>query len=106
MKVEVELLDKVATSWVSDVAPKLKEAAGSIEELKYTVVQFGALFWGAWESYTKAAQYIQDRLNEAGPAAEKMGTALHHAAVSFGAQESENEQNIARIAAQMNPTVQ
>ncbi|MBF6437881.1 hypothetical protein [Nocardia cyriacigeorgica] len=101
LKVEVANLEKVSAAWLTQISPKLKEAAGAIDELKYTVVQFGPLFLLAWESYSKAAVFIQDRLNEAVPAAEKMGNALHSAAVSFDIQELQNKQNILRLAGEM-----
>jgi hypothetical protein len=92
LKVSVELLEKVSKSWLTDVAPGLKAAAASIDELKYTRVQFGPLFQFTWDAYSKAAEYIQARLNESVPAAEQIGNALHTASVSFDQQQSDQEQ--------------
>ncbi|MEU4416723.1 hypothetical protein [Nocardia salmonicida] len=101
LKVELDELEKVSKVWLSEVSPGLKSAAGSIDALKYTAVQFGPLFIGAWSSYSKAAAYIQDRLREAEPVAEQIGSALHAAVVSFGEQQAEQVQATDRLAGDM-----
>lgn len=106
LSVEIAELEKVSTAWRTEVAPKLREAAQAIEELKYTVVQFGPLFLGAWKAYNKAAEYIQDRLEEGAPAAEQIANALHTAAVSFDAQQSEQAQATNNLLGDMDFSIQ
>ncbi|MFE3546480.1 hypothetical protein ACFXK0_26250 [Nocardia sp. NPDC059177] len=89
LKAELDVLELVSRTWLTEVAPGLRQAAASIDPLKYTEVQFGTMFNGAWSAYSKAAAYVQDRLNEGAPAAEQLGNALHQAVVSFGAQQDE-----------------
>lgn len=89
LKVDVELLEQVSKVWLNDVAPDLGKTAANIDELKYTEVEFGILFVGMWHEYIQAADFIQNRLNEAKPVAEQIGNALHTAAVSFGQQQEE-----------------
>ncbi|MEV6321643.1 hypothetical protein AB0M45_10655 [Nocardia sp. NPDC051787] len=101
LKVELGELENVSRAWLTEVAPKLRQSAQSIEELKYTAVQFGPLFIGAWNAYNKAAIYIQERLNEAVPATEQIGNALHAAVVSFDAQQTEQEQGMHKLAGEM-----
>lgn len=88
LAVELGNLEAASKSWINDVSPALQQAAAKIDDLRFTSVQFGPLFIGAWESYTKAAIYIQQRLTEGGPAAEQIGNALHTAVVSFDAQQA------------------
>ena len=88
LKVELHELEAVSKSWIKDISPGLQTAAGKVDELHYTAVQFGPLFIGAWESYSKAAVYIQQRLVEGGPAAEQVGNALHTTVLSFEAQQA------------------
>ncbi|MEV0356961.1 type VII secretion target [Nocardia sp. NPDC050697] len=97
LHVELAELEKVSQAWLQEVAPELQRAAKSIDALKYTQVQFGPLFIGAWSSYSKAAKYIQDRLNEAVPAAEQVGNALHAAAASFANTEAEQADGLNRV---------
>ncbi|MGI5220395.1 hypothetical protein [Nocardia sp. CA-290969] len=92
LKADLDLLEATSKCWLTEAAPKLREAAQSIDNLKYTQVQFGALFIAAWQAYTNAAEHIQQLLNQAAPTAEQMGNALHATAVSFGVQEAANEQ--------------
>jgi hypothetical protein len=93
LKASVADLEIVSKVWLTQVAPGLKTAATSIDELKYTRVQFGPLFQLTWDAYTKAAEYIQARLNEGVPAAEQIGNALHTASASFEQQQSDQEQD-------------
>lgn len=92
LKTDVDMLEKVSKCWRMEAVPGLRDAAVSIDPLKFTEVQFGPLFNSAWESYIAAAEYVQRILNQAAPAAEQMANGLHLAAVSFDAQESQNQQ--------------
>ncbi|WP_433757073.1 hypothetical protein [Nocardia sp. CA-135398] len=97
MNVDLELLEKVSKVWLDEVAPELGKTAADIDGLKYTVVQFGPLFAGMWFEYTQAADFIQNRLNEAKPVAEQIGNALHTAATSFGQQQEQQVQETAKL---------
>ncbi|RBO87377.1 hypothetical protein [Nocardia puris] len=97
LNVEIGHLENVSKAWLTEAVPDLRKSAASIDNLKYTVVQFGPLFMGVWEAYSKAAEYIQDRLNESVPAAEQVGNALHAAAVSFDNQQTAQETEIKRL---------
>ncbi|WP_157124290.1 hypothetical protein [Nocardia pseudovaccinii] len=97
LKVDVDLLETVSKVWLNDVAPELGKTAANIDELKYTVVQFGILFAGMWHEYTQAADFIQNRLNEAKPVAEQIGNALHTAATSFGLQQEQQVQETEKL---------
>ncbi|MGY1895113.1 hypothetical protein [Nocardia gipuzkoensis] len=101
MKAELDRLENASKAWVNDVAPGLRKAAASIDELKYSSLQFGPLFILAWENYRKAAAYIQDRLNEGAPVAEQIGNALHRAVVSFDEQQMEQKQGLEKLAGEM-----
>ncbi|AFU04283.1 hypothetical protein [Nocardia brasiliensis] len=97
LKVDVDLLEQVSKVWLNEVAPELAQTAGEIDPLKYTVVQFGPLFFGMWDSYTGAAEFIQKRLNEAKPVAEQIGNALHTAATSFALQQEQQVQETEKL---------
>ncbi|WP_063048607.1 hypothetical protein [Nocardia arthritidis] len=101
MKAELDRLESASKAWINDVAPGLRKAAASIDELKYSSLQFGPLFILAWENYSRAAAYIQDRLNEAAPAAEQIGSALRRAVVSFDEQQVEQKQSLEKLAGEM-----
>ncbi|MFI2233745.1 hypothetical protein [Nocardia testacea] len=101
LQTDIDLLEATSKCWLTEAGPQLREAAQSIDDLKYTQVQFGALFIGAWQSYSKAAVHIQDLLNQAGGAADQMGNALHATAVSFADQESQNQQALNNVAGEM-----
>ncbi|MFI5715945.1 hypothetical protein [Nocardia sp. NPDC051750] len=98
LKADLDLLERASQAWLTEAAPILREAAGAIEELKYTEVQFGVLFMPAHHAYLPVAQFIQDRLNEGVASFEQVGNALHSAAASFGLQEFQNEQALNQIA--------
>ncbi|WP_406233254.1 hypothetical protein [Nocardia sp. NBC_01009] len=97
LKVDVDLLEKVSKVWLNDVAPELAQTAAEIDPLKYTVVQFGPLFFGMWEAYIGAAEFIQKRLNEAKPVAEQIGNALHTASTSFALQQEQQVQETEKL---------
>lgn len=99
LNVDLDLLEDVSKAWLNEVAPELGKTAANIDELKYTVVQFGPLFAGMWFEYTQAADFIQNRLNEAKPVAEQIGNALHTAATSFGLQQEQQAQDIEKLKA-------
>ncbi|WP_280420767.1 hypothetical protein [Nocardia carnea] len=101
LKTDVELLEKASKAWLTEAAPILRDAAGAIEELKYTVVQFGPLFAPAHSAYIPVAQYVQDRLNEGAAMFDQVGNALHSSAASFGTQEFQNEQALNQVAGDM-----
>lgn len=101
LKADLDLLEKASKGWLDEAAPELRKAAGGVEDLKYTAVEFGPLFIGAWNAYSKAAAYIQDRLNEGAVSAEQVGNALHATGVSFAAQEQANEQAVNQAAGDM-----
>ncbi len=82
---------------MSEVAPTLGLAATSIDELKYTAVQFGPLFALMWSEYSQAANFLQNRLEEAKPAAEQLGNALYSAAASFRQQEHDQSKKLEKI---------
>lgn len=98
LKADLDLLEKVSKGWLNEAAPELRKAAGAIDGLEYTVVQFGPLFIGAWEAYREAAAYIQDRLNEGATSCEQVGNALHATALSFGAQDLANQEALNQVA--------
>ncbi|MET8651238.1 hypothetical protein [Nocardia aurea] len=97
LKADVDLLEQVSKVWLNDVAPKLGQTATDINELKYTIVEFGPLFAGMWFEYRQAADFIQNRLNEAKPVAEQIGNALHTAAVSFGMQQEQQATDLEKL---------
>ncbi|MFC9436833.1 hypothetical protein [Nocardia sp. NPDC057030] len=97
LKVDVDLLEQVSKVWLTEVAPELGQTAGEIDPLKYTVVQFGPLFFGMWDAYTAAAEFIQKRLNEAKPVAEQIGSALHTASTSFALQQEQQTQETDKL---------
>ena len=97
LKVDVDLLEKVSKVWLNDVAPELGQTATDIDPLKCTMVQFGPLFAGMWFEYTQAANFIQNRLNEAKPVAEQIGSALHTSATSFGLQQEQQVLDTERL---------
>ncbi|MFI6955533.1 hypothetical protein ACIBJI_18885 [Nocardia sp. NPDC050408] len=97
MNVDLNLLEDVSKAWLNEVAPELGKTAANIDELKYTVVQFGPLFAGMWFEYAQAADFIQNRLNEAKPVAEQIGNALHTAATSFGQQQEQQAFEIEKL---------
>lgn len=101
LQADLNLLEATSKCWLTEAGPQLREAARSIDALKYTQVQFGALFIGAWQAYSKAAEHIQHLLDQSGPAADQMGNALHATAVSFGAQEAQNEDALNKVATDM-----
>ncbi|MFF2085283.1 hypothetical protein ACFVVM_16020 [Nocardia sp. NPDC058176] len=104
LKVNLDKLTTVAKSWVHEVAPELRSAASSIDNLKYTQVEFGPLFIAAWSSYSKTAQFIQDRLNEAGPASEQIGHALNSAVTGFGEQQERQVKGTNRLTEEIGAT--
>ncbi|MFG1796195.1 hypothetical protein [Nocardia sp. NPDC049149] len=97
LKVELGALEDVSKSWINEVSPALTKAATSIDELKYSQLQFGPLFIGTWNAYTKAAEYIQARLKEAAPAATEIGNALHSAVGSFAQQQDDQAGKITKL---------
>ncbi|WP_069164134.1 type VII secretion target [Nocardia altamirensis] len=97
LKLELDALETVSKSWINQVSPALNKAATSIDELKYSQLQFGPLFIGTWNAYTKAAEYIQARLKEAAPAATEIGTALHTAVSSFTQQQDDQAGKITKL---------
>ncbi|UGT66008.1 hypothetical protein LTT66_22150 [Nocardia gipuzkoensis] len=101
MKAELDRLEGASKTWINDVAPALRNVAASIEELKYSSLQFGPLFILAWKNYSIAAAYIQDRLNEGAPAAEQIGTALYSAVVSLHEQQVEQKEGLEKLAGEM-----
>ncbi|MGO4614795.1 hypothetical protein AB4305_00470 [Nocardia sp. 2YAB30] len=104
LKVELDLLERASKAWITDVAPGLRNAATSINELKYSAIQFG-LFAGAWSSYSLAAAYIQERLIEGAAAAEQVGNALHIVASTYEQQQMEQEQSTHQLAGEMDFTI-
>lgn len=101
LQADLDLLEATSRCWLAEAGPQLREAGQSIDSLKYTQVQFGALFIGAWQAYSKAAAHVQDLLEQAGAAADQMGNALHATAVSFADQESQNQQALGNVAGEM-----
>ncbi|WP_433680531.1 hypothetical protein [Nocardia sp. CA-119907] len=97
LNVDLDLLEKVSKVWLNDVAPELGKTAADIDALKYTVVQFGPLFAGMWFEYSQAADFIQNRLNEAKPVAEQIGNALHTARTSFGQQQEQQARDTEKL---------
>lgn len=97
LSVDVELLEKVSNVYMYEVAPKLGQTAASIDSLKYTAVQFGPLFALMWNEYSQAANFLQNRLEEAKPAAEQLGSALYSAAASFRQNEHDQSKKLEKI---------
>ncbi|GGL18481.1 hypothetical protein [Nocardia jinanensis] len=101
LKADLNLLESASKGWLNEAAPELRKAAGAVEDLKFSAVEFGPLFVGAWNAYSQAAAFIQDRLNEGAVSAEQVGNALHATVVSFGMQEQANEQALNQVAGDM-----
>lgn len=100
LKVELPYLENQSKAWITQVAPGLRAAATSMEELKYSDLQFG-LFVMAHEAYRNVVTFIQDRLNEGDDAAEKIGKALHTAFISFDDQQSQQVASTNKLTGEM-----
>ncbi|WP_227998491.1 hypothetical protein [Nocardia australiensis] len=93
LKVELQLLENVARSWDGVVKTGLSGTAQSIDELKFSRLQFG-IFQIPWGKYTETAVYIQDRLNEGSQSASDIGGALYKVARTFEQQDTEQAAGI------------
>ncbi|MEU7764240.1 hypothetical protein AB0B25_03845 [Nocardia sp. NPDC049190] len=104
LKVELDLLERASKAWTTEVAAGLRNADFSIDELKYSAIQFG-LFAGAWSSYSVAAAYIQERLREGTDAADQVGNALHVVASAYEQQQDEQAHGTDKLAGEMDFTI-
>ncbi|MBF6540059.1 hypothetical protein IU418_22920 [Nocardia farcinica] len=104
LKVELDRLRSASRSWSTEVATGLRKAATSIDELKYSAIQFG-LFLGAWQSYSAAAVYVQDRLREGGTEADEVAAALLKVADTYEQQQAGQSRATTELTGDMEFTI-
>lgn len=100
LRVELDLLEKASKTWHDQVAVKLTDTATSIENVKYSAIQFG-IFLGAWQSYSAAAVYLQERLREGATAAQQISDTLHTVKTNYEGQDGDNAQGLRNLGPQI-----
>ncbi|MFI9410724.1 hypothetical protein [Nocardia gamkensis] len=96
IRVEVELLERLSKAWSNEVKTGLTQAASKIDDLKFSRLQAG-IFQIPWDNYINTANYIQERLREGAAQAERIGGALHSAAMNFDSQDSDRAQGLRQV---------